>query len=136
MKRFGQKNGSIFLRSFGCRKKEVNLQMQKNLFLFDFRFSEKCPIILNLGPMLWFLNIFMPKYLVTKLAIFTQITESFCKKLIITMVFEKNAIFCRKLAKIAKNCNHNNDPRSKCYDIYFRRFSSTYVHSSKIGRFS
>jgi hypothetical protein len=34
------------------------------------------------------------------------------KKMIITLVLEKNAIFCRKLAKIAENCNHNIDPRS------------------------
>jgi hypothetical protein len=29
------------------------------------------------------------------------------------LVFEKNAIFCRKLAKIAENCDHNIDPRSE-----------------------
>jgi hypothetical protein len=34
----------------------------------------------------------------------------FLEKLIITLVFEKNAIFCRKLAKIAENCDHNIDP--------------------------
>jgi hypothetical protein len=32
---------------------------------------------------------------------FAQTTASFCKKMIIILVFEKNAIFCRKLAKIA-----------------------------------
>jgi hypothetical protein len=26
------------------------------------------------------------------------------------LVFEKNAIFCRKLSKIAENCDHNIDP--------------------------
>jgi hypothetical protein len=31
--------------------------------------------------------------------------------MIITLVFEKNAIFCRKLSKIAENCDHNIDPR-------------------------
>jgi MOSC domain-containing protein YiiM len=28
-----------------------------------------------------------------------------------TLVFEKNANFCRKLSKIAENCDHNIDPR-------------------------
>jgi hypothetical protein len=31
--------------------------------------------------------------------------------MIITLVFEKNAkLFCRKLPKIAENCDHNIDP--------------------------
>jgi hypothetical protein len=33
--------------------------------------------------------------------------------MIITLVFEKTPIFCRKLAKIAENCDHNIDPRMK-----------------------
>jgi hypothetical protein len=32
------------------------------------------------------------------------------QKIIITLVFEKNAIFRPKLAKIAENCDHNIDP--------------------------
>jgi hypothetical protein len=47
------------------------------------------------------------------LKIFSQ--KKIAKKLtflIITLVFEKNANFlCRKLAKIAENCDHNIDPR-------------------------
>jgi hypothetical protein len=44
------------------------------------------------------------------LAFFAQTTASFCKNLIITLVFEKNAnIFRRKLAKIAENCDHSID---------------------------
>jgi hypothetical protein len=35
-----------------------------------------------------------------------------CKNLIITLVFEKNAIFRRKLAKIAENCDHNIERRN------------------------
>jgi hypothetical protein len=38
----------------------------------------------------------------TILAFFAQTTDCFCKKMIIPLVFEKNAIFRRKLAKIAK----------------------------------
>jgi hypothetical protein len=50
------------------------------------------------------LKIFSPKKLAKKLAFFAQTTASFCKKLIITMVFEKNAnFFRRKLSKIAEN---------------------------------
>jgi hypothetical protein len=33
-----------------------------------------------------------------------------CKSLIITLVFEKSAIFCQKLAKIAENCDNNINP--------------------------
>jgi hypothetical protein len=40
----------------------------------------------------------------------TQNMVKLCKHLIITLVFEKNAIFCRKLSKIAENCDHNIDP--------------------------
>jgi hypothetical protein len=39
------------------------------------------------------LKIFSQKHLAKKLAIFTQTTASFSKKLIITLVFEKNAQF-------------------------------------------
>jgi hypothetical protein len=38
---------------------------------------------------------------------FGQATANFYKNLIITLVFEKNAIFLLKLAKIAVNCDHN-----------------------------
>jgi hypothetical protein len=33
--------------------------------------------------------------------------------MIITLVFEKNANFCQKSAKIAENCDHNIDPNFK-----------------------
>jgi hypothetical protein len=49
---------------------------------------------------------------------FAQTTASFCKNMIITLVFEKNAnFFRRKLAKIAENCDHNIDPRWACEKI-------------------
>jgi hypothetical protein len=38
--------------------------------------------------------------------------------MIVTLVFEKNGkFFCRKLAKIAENCDHNIDPKAakKCF---------------------
>jgi hypothetical protein len=45
------------------------------------------------------------------LAFLTHNKAKVRKMLIITMVFEKNAnFFCRKLAKIAENCDHNIDP--------------------------
>jgi hypothetical protein len=37
-------------------------------------------------------------------------TASFCKNWIITLLFEKNTIFRKKLAKIAEICDHNIDP--------------------------
>jgi hypothetical protein len=42
------------------------------------------------------LKIFSPKNLAKMLAIFAQTTASFCKNLIITLVFEKNANFFAK----------------------------------------
>jgi hypothetical protein len=53
------------------------------------------------------------------LAFLTQNKAKLCKILIITLLFEKNAIFCRKLAKIAENCDHNIDPRDLLGFIYF-----------------
>jgi hypothetical protein len=49
------------------------------------------------------------------MAFLTQNKAKLRKNLIITLVFEKNANFfaenCQKLSKIAKNCDHNIDPR-------------------------
>jgi hypothetical protein len=43
---------------------------------------------------------------------FAQTAASFCKNMIITLVFEKKTpIFSRKLAKIVENCDHNIDHR-------------------------
>jgi hypothetical protein len=56
------------------------------------------------------LKIFSPKKIAKKLAFLTQNKAKMCKILIITLVFEKNAIFFRrKLAKIAENCDHDID---------------------------
>jgi hypothetical protein len=55
-------------------------------------------------------KLFSPKNLAKKLVFLAQSTASFCKKMIITSVFEKNAIFRQKLANIAENCDHNIDP--------------------------
>jgi hypothetical protein len=46
------------------------------------------------------LKIFSPKNLAKNIGVFAQPTASFCKILIITLVFEKNANF---VAKIGKN---------------------------------
>jgi uncharacterized protein YijF (DUF1287 family) len=46
------------------------------------------------------------------MAFLAQTTASFCKKFIITLVFDRNAnFFRRKLAKFAENCDHNIDHR-------------------------
>jgi hypothetical protein len=46
------------------------------------------------------IKIFSPKHLVKKVAFLAQTTASFCKKkMIITLVFEKNAIFSPKIGK-------------------------------------
>jgi hypothetical protein len=60
--------------------------------------------------MLCFFKCIRKKNSAKKLAFLTQNKAKLCKKLIMTLVFEKNAIFCQKLAKIAKNCDHNIDP--------------------------
>jgi hypothetical protein len=57
-----------------------------------------------------FKNIFA-KILAKKLALLTKNKAKLFKNLIVTLVFEKNAIFGRKLLKIAENCDHNIDPR-------------------------
>jgi hypothetical protein len=58
------------------------------------------------------LKIFVPKNLAKKSAFLAQNNAKLCKILIITLVFEKNAIFFRrKLKKIdenSRNFNHNN----------------------------
>jgi hypothetical protein len=41
------------------------------------------------------------------MAFLTRNKAKFCNNLMITWAFEKNAIFCRKLAKIGENCDHN-----------------------------
>jgi hypothetical protein len=61
-------------------------------------------------PMLWFFKYFRRKIQRKKLAFLTQNKAKLCKILIVTLAFEKNAIFCRKLSKIAENCDHNIDP--------------------------
>jgi hypothetical protein len=47
-----------------------------------------------------------------KMAFLIQNKDKLCKNLIITLVFEKNAIFRRQLAKLAENSDHNIDPCS------------------------
>jgi hypothetical protein len=56
-------------------------------------------------------KIFSPKKSAKKLVFLTQNKAKLFENMIITLVFEKNAIFCRqKLSKIAENCDHNIDP--------------------------
>jgi hypothetical protein len=49
---------------------------------------------------------FSPKCLTKKLAFFVQTTASFCKTLIITLAFEKNAIFSPKIGEIRRKSKH------------------------------
>jgi hypothetical protein len=58
--------------------------------------------------------------LAKNLAVFTQTTANFRKKMTITLVSEKTAYF-RKLAKIAENCDHNIDPWSQSYGFELQR---------------
>jgi hypothetical protein len=54
-----------------------------------------------------------------KIAFLTQIKGNFAEKVIISLVFEKNAnFFRRKLEKNAENCDHNIDPCSFVFDGY------------------
>jgi hypothetical protein len=55
-----------------------------------------------------------------KMPSFSQTTANFCKNLITTLVLRKTPIFCRKLAKIAENCEHNIDPRTPDQSIVTR----------------
>jgi hypothetical protein len=55
--------------------------------------------VLHLGPMLWFFKYFRRKNLQKNLAFLTQNKAKFWKKLIITLVFKKNAIFSPKIGK-------------------------------------
>jgi hypothetical protein len=59
------------------------------------------------------------------LSFLTQNKAKLCKYLIMTLVFEKNAIFAKKLAKIAKNCYHNIDPRNQSYVCTTSEFKTT-----------
>jgi hypothetical protein len=59
-----------------------------------------------------FLNIFAEKFCAKNWCFFAQNKAKLCKNWIITLIFEKNAIFS---PKIAANCDHNIDPRiQKC----------------------
>jgi hypothetical protein len=51
------------------------------------------------GPMLWFLKFFRRKIQRNKLAFLTQNKANLCKILIITLIFEKNAIFSPKIVE-------------------------------------
>jgi hypothetical protein len=63
-----------------------------------------------------FKNIFVKKF--SKNIGFFRTTASFRKKMIITLVFEKNANFFRQnFSKIAENCDHNIDPWNQFYEL-------------------
>jgi hypothetical protein len=53
----------------------------------------------ELGTDVMILKLFSPKNLAKILPFFAQTTVTFCKKLITTLVFEKNAVFSPKISK-------------------------------------
>jgi hypothetical protein len=57
-------------------------------------------------------QILSPKNSAKKCRFFTRNKAKLFKVLIITLVFEKNAIFAENCRKSQKNCNHNIDPCS------------------------
>jgi hypothetical protein len=71
-------------------------------------FFKECTISSGTDVMIF--KIFSAKKSAKKLAFLAQNKGKLCKILIITLVLEKNAIFCRKLAKIAEN---NIDPQDR-----------------------
>jgi hypothetical protein len=77
-------------------------------------------------------KIFSPKNSAKKLAFLTQNKAELCKKMIITLVFEKNALFFRQiLSKIAENCDHNIGPYSWPLLRLTRRFFPSFFRSGK-----
>jgi hypothetical protein len=57
-----------------------------------------------------FFDIFAEK-IGEKISVFAQNKAKLCKNWILKLFLEKNAIFRRKLASVAENCDHNIDPR-------------------------
>jgi hypothetical protein len=76
----------------------------KNLFLKSSCSGVFCHVFLQAGTDVMILKIFSPKSFAEKIGVFfTQTTASFCKNLIRTLVFEKNANF------FAKNCQKSRE---------------------------
>jgi hypothetical protein len=84
----------------------------------EFVSQEVHTFFISPGTDVMILKIFSPKNLAKILAFFAQTTASFCKNLIIILVFEeKTQYFRRKLAKNAENCDHNIDPWTQAHDF-------------------
>jgi hypothetical protein len=65
--------------------------------------------------MLWLENI-LAKFFAKKLVFFVQTTANFCPICIITLFFwKKRQMFCKQLAQIAENWDHNIDPWNKFF---------------------
>jgi hypothetical protein len=76
------------------------------------------------------LKIFLPKQWAKILSFFTQNKAKLWKKLIITLVLKKAPNLCRKLSKIAENCDHNIDP----YGQICRMTRHFYFRREKVGK--
>jgi hypothetical protein len=62
-------------------------------------FVNGCLILTEIGADVMIFKILSPKILEKLLAFFAQTSATFCKNLIVTLVFEKNAIFSQKIGK-------------------------------------
>jgi hypothetical protein len=61
----------------------------------------------------------------------TQNKAKLSKILIITLVFLKRQFFRQKLSKIAENCNHNIDPKTKCFETCLGGFLKLFLNHRK-----
>jgi hypothetical protein len=89
------------------------LEKNANFFAENCQKSQKI-VIINSTPDVMIFEIFSPKNFAKNWRFLLQNKAKLFNISIITLVLEKNAIFCRKLAKIAENCDHNFDPWSPC----------------------
>jgi hypothetical protein len=88
----------ITLCTFCARIEDERINVNK-------QFSKRERILFQPGTGVRILKIFLPK-IWQKMLFFLLTTASFCKNLIVTLFFKKNAnFFRRKLAKIAENCD-------------------------------
>jgi hypothetical protein len=55
------------------------------------------------------LKIFLPKKIGETLGTFDSKYSNLRRKVVVALVFKKIANFCRKMVKIAENCDHNID---------------------------
>jgi hypothetical protein len=94
-----RKEKKLFLSFFVIKISSTDIHRRRR------KYSDQKP-----GTDVMILKNFSQFFWAKKLAFLTQNKGKLCKKLIITLVFEKTLIFSRKLSKIAQNRGHNIDP--------------------------